>query len=138
MARRYGPRRRGNPCPVLAVSGALADPLAKFRNLGRLQGPPALFRWHALLRVVVFDPLHQFALLRFPRHDGSIPSQVTGGSLEGVESKLCLAFLAVESVTMEALVREDRANLEIEINLRRSSKPRQRQTKNNAFSKPAH
>ena len=81
-----------------------------------------------LVRVLRFDPLDEFAQLRFARHDRDRAAATLGDRLRAhVEPQLCLARAGVGPVTFEALVGEDRADVAIVVVERlRRAEPRVR------------
>ena len=101
--------------PVFLVAGPLFDPLAQQSLLGfsdRLVG----FRWwHDRIRIAGLQSLPEFARVEVARPDGHTAVFVGGeGPFCRVEAQARLAFLGIEPMTREAIVREDGADVPIE------------------------
>ena len=73
-------------------------------------------RWHAKVGILAADPLNQRAGLAISRHNRlPIVRQPGGGAIARIETELCLATGLIGSVAGQAVFREDRPNVTIEV-----------------------
>jgi hypothetical protein len=107
---------RRDESPVVPVFRSALDPAAQQVDLRRVQRLPRLRRGHEIVGIGSRDPLQQLAVPGLPRHDGR------GSRLGGrhrripvIEPQPALALFVVRPVAGEALVREDRTNVAVEI-----------------------
>ena len=85
-------------------------------DLVRGQSRSALRRRHPELRVVRRDPLQQLALIRLSRDDDRGPIGRSKQPLALVEPQVRLPLVLIGAMTLIARLREDRADLPVEIN----------------------
>ncbi len=97
--------------PVLGILAPRGDPAAQRLDLGRGEGLAGLRGRHALGGVFRRDPLDQRTLVRLAGHDGAGGA----GGLLDVEPQVGLAMLRVRAVAGETLVRQDRADVAVEV-----------------------
>ena len=111
-------RDRRQERPVRLPLGALLDPpLEQVDLLGRQRSAQRLGR-HPLALVLGGDTRDQIAVLKIARHDGVASRLVRAeGSLLRVEPQPGLALPRVGAVAVEALVRQDRPDLKVEVDL---------------------
>src|SRR5262249_17000301 len=85
-------------------------------DLARGQRPPQRLGWHPLGLILSGDPPVELAGLEVARHDGAGARLVRPeGPLLGVEPQTGLAVPGVGAMALEALVRQDRPDLEVEV-----------------------
>ncbi len=100
------------------ILGALGDPLDEGGALGGGEGLVGLRRRHDVVGVLGLEPPDEFALARFAGNDRCLSGlgRCERGIAE-VESQAALDLLHVGAVTGEAVVRKDRADLAVEVDL---------------------
>ena len=113
--RRLGPGR-GDERPVLLVLRPLLDPLLDDSELLRGDGLVRLGRRHLLARLVPDHAEIEIALHRPARHEDADPLAAIAVDVGiVVEPEVPLAMRLVGSVAQEAVVRQDGANVAIEL-----------------------
>ena len=104
-------RRGRDEGPVRGVCGPLGDPAFQDRLLLGRQPPIRLRRRHQLAGILRVDPLDQLARLGIVRDDrAGLDRRVSD-----VESQLGLSLVGVLPVAIEAVLREDRPDVAIEV-----------------------
>ena len=104
--------------PVTLVFGAFFDPLFDEGDLGFGEHLMELRRRHVVVRVVGAQTLHYFAFFRVARQDRRFAGLAAlARRLERIQTELTLDLVLVGAVTGVARVREDRADVAIELNL---------------------
>ena len=114
-----GNRRLGWPhkCPVVIVLPTLLHPGPQQLLLPLCQNPLRL-RWrHKIGLVIRLDPINRFTRLRIPWHNRPNPIMIRIRSLGGIQPQVRFPRLPIGSVTVIAILRKDRSNIAIEINL---------------------
>ena len=105
--------------PVLLVFRALADPELECFQLLRRDLFMRLRRWHDFIGIGTDDARDDAAGLHIARLDGKASFDGFVSALGGVETQVGLPFLRIEAMAGEAVVTEDRADVAIEVELRR-------------------
>ncbi len=116
--------------PVRLVVRALRDPSPHdLAFVGGERPPPALRRRHAHVFVGARDAAQELAPVGTPRHDRRVTVADGGRDLREVEAQLGLTLARVGSVTPEAPIREDRADVAVVTDrLRRDTRPLRRRS----------
>src|SRR6476659_2814774 len=74
-------------------------------------------RWHPLVVVGRSHPLDQRAFVGFSRNDCRIAAQIGGRAVAIIEPKIGFAMFWIRAMTIEAIAREDRADVLVEADL---------------------
>jgi len=82
-----------------------------------VQLPTKVRRRHAFVHVRVGDALEKKTLSRLPRNDRNAIFTFPKDAFPGVQAQLLLSFGLIRPVTFEAVVREERSDVSIEIDL---------------------
>ena len=115
---RHGGFRRNLEGPVSLVFGALLDPAFDEGDLVLGEHLMEFRRGHVIVRVVGAQALHHFAGFRFAGDDGGFAGLTSlAGGLKGIETELTLDLVLVGPVAGEASIREDRADVSVELHL---------------------
>ena len=94
------------------VGRARLDPPRKQRTLVVRQGPLATVgRWHGQVGVGVMDPREHRAPLGCARNDRCSAGAGLRRCFERIEAQACLLLGAIRSVTLEASITQDRADV---------------------------
>ena len=123
-------RRFKGPMPL--VVRALFEPLLEHRHLPRRELLVRLGRRHDVVGIRRRDAPPQRALRHLPRHHRAQPfAQVRARAVLGIQTQLRLALLLIRPVAREAVVRQNRPHVVVEIHLlrhrRSGARPRARQ-----------
>ena len=106
--------------PVRLVLGAVVDPLPQDRDLLRRERLVRRLGRHPLVGIARRNPADELAALRVPRHDRELAlrlGQLRRRDLGDVEPQLRLARGRVRAVALEAVLREDRPNVPVVVDL---------------------
>lgn len=95
--------------PVVFVLGPLFDPESEGFLFLFGESIDGVERWHVLVLVGGGDALDENGFVRLARNDGI----KLGGSRKGIEAEIGFAFLFVEAMTKETIVREDGTNVAV-------------------------
>ena len=99
---------------MFLIAGALFDPLTEGDFFGSRKSFVGLRRRHLLVFVIRSDPAPKFTFLQVSGLDGHRATlRFASGALWGIESKFGLSSLGVESVTGEAFIRKDGADIAV-------------------------
>ena len=104
---------RGDERPVRLVLRPARDPLLERFLLGGRQLLQRLRRRHHFVRVFGTDAFDEFAFLHIPRHDRPGLHRV----VPAIDPQIALASGAVRPVTCEAILRENRSNVAVVLEL---------------------
>ena len=107
--------------PVQFILGALFDPLIDESDLLGRKTLAALRRRHLLILIRRVNAQVDFAIVELPGHDAFHSLLFGEGAFAGIQSAAGLARLRIEAVALEAILGEDRADLGIEIDARRTA-----------------
>ncbi len=102
--------------PMLAIFGAVLDPLLEDRHLLWRQHLVRRLGRHALVDVRRANPVHELAAIRIARHDRALARclrQLGDGELAQIEPQPGLPRRRVGAVTLEAVLGEDRADVPV-------------------------
>ena len=105
--------------PVLRIGGPLSNPLGQQVNFLSGEFLARVKRWHGIVRVATGDACDQLTVIRFARHDRSMSVEIPGRALRRVDTQFGLSLGVVRAVALVALVRQDRPNVAIEVDLLR-------------------
>ena len=100
--------------PVLLVGGALGDPASDEFDLRRGDLTVRFGRRHLVVRILRQQPLQHLALLGFAGHDRGDAVVGLHGLITDIETEVRLTMLRILSVTVEAVLREDRTDVAVE------------------------
>ena len=98
---------------------SLLDPQADQLNLPLAEFLAELRLGHAQRVIRRGDSAVKLTLLRLARHNKAIAAPIREGALFGIQAQLRLALVLVWTMTGKAVVREDEADVAIELNRRR-------------------
>ena len=101
--------------PVLLIGRAFFDPPLEQRLLVVIEFLVRLRRWHDLVGGGRVDQFPSQACSRVSRHNRGHAILLSVSAFRRIETQLGLSLLLVESVTSEAVLREDRADVAIEL-----------------------
>lgn len=106
---------------------ALGDPAAHQRDLLRRDVPIRFRRRHHVVAVVGLEAGDHLALIRLAGDDRRVPTEVARRFLRLIEAQFGLAVLRVLAVAVKAGLREDGADVAVELDLVRpgASQPEQ-------------
>ena len=104
--------------PVRVPLGALIDPSTQELDLFLSERVPGIRRRHVLVGIGVGDALNEQAVGRLAGNDHVFPGK---RAVLGIEVEFRFAVLFVGPVAREAIVRENRADVPVEAEGRRSS-----------------
>ena len=113
--------------PVLVVACSLRNPLAQQFLFLLRERPVRIRRRHHVDVVVSLDAIDEFAGLRVAGDDPGVVPETGGRVLEGVDPVVRFLVLGVRPMAVEALVREDGANVAIEVDVSPQSRIRRGQ-----------
>jgi hypothetical protein len=101
---------------VFLVISSLKDPRTQTLNLG---GPQAItLGWHLQVVIVCHNASEQFAFGWFAGLDCRIPAKVGDCTGVSIETQIGFSLILVWTMALEAFVREDWADVTIEVNSR--------------------
>ncbi len=72
---------------------------------------------HPLVGIVREHPPQGFAFVRLAGDEGRMPAEIGEGARLGIQSQIGLSLLGIRAVTVEAISRQDRANVAIEVDV---------------------
>ena len=111
-ARRQGGLHRCGKGPMPCIRRTLLDPPAQLPRIGGRDRLLLLRRRHDLIVIVRQDARHERTLVRLPRHDRRFLRLATlQRRLALIEPQLRLARRTVRAVAVEAVLRENRADV---------------------------
>ena len=102
--------------PVSPVLGTRFDPLPDEVFFPVCERFVELRRRHEIIFVISDDPIPSLAVFEIPGNNRRIPPEVLKSPLARIEPEIRLPLMLVKSVTGEALIRQDGANIAIEVN----------------------
>ena len=96
---------------------AFRNPLTQSLLFEIAQSHIRIDRRHQIFFVIRLDPPNDLAILRFPRNRREVAiAQICQDAFKNIEPQIRLAIRFVGTVTLKALIRENRPNIAIEIN----------------------
>ena len=105
----------GTERPVVLPVGALIDPAPEELLLMIREALPRVARRHSGQAVPRVHPVDEAAPLRVSRNDGEAAAQIGQSAIRRVQAQGTHALVFVRPVTGEALVRQDRPNVPVEL-----------------------
>ena len=103
--------------PVLGVGSPLINPILQQADLSICQSLAMLRRGHAQIVIGRRHPLDQFTLSRLLGDDRRVPAQVGDGTIAMVQPQVCFTLVFVRTVTLEAMIRQNRTDVAVEVDL---------------------